>query len=236
LKLLTTIFFILTFGPTFGQMFSYPTIKSNGNSTADFVPAGWTTIDSAIGDLNSDNLDDLALILQHSDSVTLIKIEDDYSDTVRTQSRILVVAFRNVITKQYDLVEQSNTFILNHDNPIMDEPFQDISISSGVLKIDFRIWLSMGSWETSNNSYKFRYQDNDFKLIGADFNSANRGSGETEDRSYNFLTKKVKVTKGNFSTDKKHKPLLRSFNSAELKTFKTFKEPFTYEVEKDFYL
>jgi hypothetical protein len=225
----------LTLGLAFGQNFIYPTIKSNGGTITKFVPDGWAVLDSAFGDLNGDKLDDIAFVLQHRDSIVLTKTEGGYSDTVTTQPRILVLVFYNSITKQYDLIEQSNSFILTHDNPTMDEPFQDISISLGVLKIDFHIWYSMGSWEMSNNSYKFRYRENQFKLIGADYNSANRGSGEMEDRSYNFLTKKVKVTRGNFSSDKQ-KIDWRTFDFKELKTFRTFIEPFTYEVEKDFYL
>lgn len=225
----------LTLGLAFGQNFSYPTIKSNGQSITNFIPDGWKVLDSASGDLNGDKHADIAFILQHRDSVGVVKTENGYSDTLITQPRVLVLGFYNGETKQYDLVEQSNSFILNHDNPNMDEPFQDISISSGVLKIDFYIWYSMGGWGMSTNSYKFRYQDNQFQLIGADYNSSNRSSGETEDRSYNFLTKKVKVTTGNFSTDK-HKSLLRAFDFKELQNLKTFKEPFTYEVEKDFYI
>ena len=85
----------------------------------------------------------------------------------------------------------------------------------------------------SNNSYVFRYQENEFKLIGADYNYTNRGSGKTENRSYNFLTKKVKISIGNISSDKE-KTILRPFKYNKLKTFKTFNRPFTWEIEKDF--
>jgi len=233
LRAFLIIVLTLTFGLTFGQDFLYPTVKSNGDSVTDFVPSGWTILDSAFGDLNNDNLDDIAFVLQRKDSITFIRQE--FNDTVITQPRILAIAFYNASTKQYDLVEQSNSFILNHDNPIMDDPFQDISISKQVLKIDFNIWSSMGSWEMSNNSYKFRYQDKEFKLIGSDYNSVNRGSGETEDRSYNFLTKKIKHVSGNISSDKQ-KINWKTFKIGELKTFRTFTKPFTWEVETDFYL
>lgn len=219
----------------FGQGFTYPIIQQRTSTPDSFTPKGWAVLKSATGDLNHDESDDLALVLQHNDSVSIITQEDGYVDTVVCQPRILVIAFYNPATKQYDKVEQSNTFILCHDNPNMEEPFQDISIHNRVLKIEFFIFYNMGSWEMSNNSYNFRYQDNAFTLISADDNTVNRGSGETENRSYNFLTKKVKVTTGNISSDK-GKTIWQTISINELKTLKTFKQPFTYEVEKDIFL
>ncbi len=169
-QLLTTIF-LLTFGIAFGQDFSYLSINNQGKDINSFIPNGWTLLDSTKGDLNKDNHNDLVLIIQHKNSVTIIKNDSDYSDTVLTQPRILIILFHNQTANQYQLVEQSNSFILNHDDPNMEEPYQDISVSNGVLKIDFQIFMNMGGWGMSNNSYKFRYQANQFVLIGADYNS-----------------------------------------------------------------
>jgi hypothetical protein len=190
-------------------------------------------LDTTKGDLNGDKNDDIAFIIQYKDSVSIEKIEFEEIDTVITQPRILIIAFFNPINKEYELIEQNNSFVLNHDNPNMDEPFQDIVITKGILRLDFAIFMNMGGWGMSNNSYKFRYQKNEFKLIGSDYNYTNRGSGEIENRSYNFLTKKVEKSTGNISSDKEKK-ILRSFKFHTLKTFKTFNQPFTFEVEKDF--
>jgi len=233
-QLLTTIF-LLTFGIVFGQDFSYPSINNQGKDIDSFIPNGWKLLDSTQGDLNKDNQNDLVLIIQHKDSIRIIKNNFDYNDTVLAQPRILIILFHNQTTNQYQLVEQSNSFIFNHDNPNMEEPYQDISIFNGVLKIDFQIFMNMGGWGISNNSYKFRYQDNQFVLIGADYYSVNRGSGDTEYRSYNFLTKKLRVATGTIESDK-HKIVWRTIDLKEFKTLKTFNHPLTWEVEKDFYL
>lgn len=230
-QLLTTIF-LLTFGIAFGQEFSCPSINNQGKDINSFIPNGWTLLDSTQGDLNKDNHKDLALIVQYKDSVTILNIDND---TVLTQPRILIILIYNQATNQYQLVEKSNSFILNHDNPNLEDPYQAISINNGVLKIDFSIFNIMGGWGMSNNSYKFRIQDTDFVLIGADYHYVNRGSGETEDRSYNFLIKKVKISTGTLESDKQ-KVIWRTIDLKELKTFKTFKQPFTWEVEKDYYL
>jgi hypothetical protein len=238
-RILLTTFFALMFGHTFAQAFNYPAIKMNGKSVNDFVPTGWTILKSAEGDLNNDKAADFAFILQHNDSVTIIKHDSDfnpnYNDTSIFQPRILCIAFYDPITKQYDLKEQSDSFILCHDQQNMEDPFQDISISKGVLKIDFFIFMNWGGWGMSNNSYKFRFMNNDFYLIGADYNYLDRGSGESEDRSYNFLTKKVKIAKGKGPSDKV-RIIWRTFSVKELKTFETFQQPFTWEIEKDFFI
>ncbi|MEO6836778.1 MAG: hypothetical protein ABI185_00215 [Ginsengibacter sp.] len=235
MKILATIFLALILGTSSGQSFNYPSIKQKGNSIHDFVPKGWIILKSTKGDLNNDQYNDIAFVLQHRDSVSLSKDEDGISDTVITQPRILIIAFFNNVKKQYDLVEQSNSFILYYDNPSMDEPFQNISIANQILKINFSIFYNMGSWQTSTNSYKFRFNDNEFKLIGADYNSTMRNTGETEDRSYNFLTKKVRVITGNIENNKR-KTKWKPVDAKKLKTFKTFTQPFTWEVEKDFFI
>jgi hypothetical protein len=232
---LLTIFFLLKIALSLGQGFTYPTIKNNGHNVFDFIPNGWKLLDSASGELNNDRYTDLAFVIEHIDSVSLVKSDETYLDTVITQPRILILAFYNSKSNQYDLVQQSNTFILNHDNPSMEEPFQAISISVGILKIDFSIFMNAGSWGMSNNAYKFRYQDNQFHLIGADYFYTNRGSGETENRSYNFVTKKVKISTGTISNDKQ-KIVWRVFELKEMKTLETFIKPFTWEVEKGYYL
>ena len=233
LQLLTI--FILNFGSSFGQVFSYPTVNSYGQKFADFIPNGWTVLDSAKGDMNKDGKDDLALVIQFRDSVLITIVEYGELDTVLTQPRMLLLAFYNIISKRYELVERSNTFILTHDQNNMEEPFQDISISKGVLKIDFNIFMNSGGWGTFTNIYKFIYQDKEFRLIGADHNYLNRGSGEMEERSYNFLTKKVKLSTGKLSSDVM-KTRWKNFNLSDVKTLKTFIQPFTWKIDKYFYL
>ena len=75
--------FVLTifFAVTYGQEFSYPAIKLTGRSITDFVPVGWTILDSAYGDLNKDGKKDAAIVIEHKDSISL---ENSLEDTVLT--------------------------------------------------------------------------------------------------------------------------------------------------------
>jgi hypothetical protein len=226
---------LLHFSLASGQTFVYPKIVGYGKTMTDFIPNNWTVLGSAKGDLNHDQMNDFALVIQFRDSVWVSNTENDYSDTVKAQPRILMIAFYDEETKQYKLIEQSNTFILLHDNPAMDEPFQDMSVSHDILEINFQIFMNMGSWEMSSLSYKFQYKNREFILIGADNNSTNRASGETEDLSYNFLSRQVKISTGNISIDKQ-KTKWRRLQMEKSKTLKTFNQPLTWEVEKGLFL
>ena len=225
----TVLTFILLFISAFlwGQGVLYPTINTKGQQLKDFIPAGWMILDTATGDLNKDNLQDAAIILQHKDSIAMIK---DVEDTVITQPRILIILFKNRADNSLELVQQSNSFILMHDSPTMDDPFQELNIYAGILEIKFRLFYNMGSWNASTASYKFRYQKREFVLIGADSFSLHRATLDFEEYSYNFLTKKRSLTKGNDNTGKK-KTIWKALNISPLKTLKTFTAPFTWEVE-----
>jgi len=226
--------FILTiyFSVSYGQDFAYPSIKSTGLSISDFIPTGWTILDSTYGDLNKDGAKDAVIIAQHKDSISLI---NSLEDSILTQPRMLLILFKKTADNSYELAEQSNSFILKHDNPTMDDPYQDVTIKNGILEIKFHLFYNIGSWHVTNAVYKFRYQQGQFVLVGANNSYFHRGTHEFEEYNYNFLTKKRTLTQGNENKRSK-KTNLKSLNNSELKTLKTFREPFTWEVEPNIFL
>ncbi len=234
MKYSAIIFFNLIFGFSFGQSFTYPIINQTAISEGDFAPSNWRVLKLAKGDLNNDKIDDIALVIEYKDSAVISNQLAEYIDTVVCKPRILIIAFYNHAKKQYEKVEQSNTFILCHVNPLMDEPFKAITISKKIIKIDFHLWNSEDSWWMSNPSYKFLFKDNDFILTGADSHIENRATGSREIRKYNFITKKVKVNSSFYPTKKPK--TWRKLEIKELPTLKTLKTPFTYKVENDYYI
>jgi hypothetical protein len=106
------------------------------------VPISWKILDSAYGDLNKDGIKDVAIILQHKDSVSII---NGLQGTVLTQPRILIILFKNLFDRSFGLIEQSSSFILKHDNSSMDDPYQEMTIKNGVLEIKFHLFYNMGS-------------------------------------------------------------------------------------------
>lgn len=228
MRLLLLILSFFVAGASSAQQFSYPAIRSAAYTIEDFIPQGWMILDSATGDLNKDKLNDAAIVLLHKDSILWV---GSGGDTVTTQPRMLIILFQHS-AGGFTLVEQNNTLIMIDDgNAYSDNPFQDISISKGILELQFHF---MGTSLTGIN-YKFRYQQNDFVLIGADRTSRHRASADFEQYSYNFLTKKRSLTKGNDETGTE-KTTWKNVNIPQLKTLKTLKEPFSWEVEKYVYL
>lgn len=239
-KLLLTLIFLCTVPTFFAQdEFPMPTkadytvLPKKASRPADFIPSGWKVMGEAEGDLNGDKRNDVALVIKATDPKFITKHEGLGSNPFDTNPRVLAILFRE--NDEYKLVRQSNSFIAMADFPTMTEPFQGVKITNGVLQIDFEIFLSAGGWGMSNQNYKFRYQKGKFELIGADKTDIQRNTGELESRSYNFITGKVKISKGNIE-GKKNKVTWRNYKLKHLKTFETFPKPFQWEVERDYFL
>jgi hypothetical protein len=211
----------------------YPNLLKSGKSVDDFIPKGWETMGKACGDLNGDKADDCVLVINAKESKFLNKNESLGSDVFDTNPRVLLVLFKD--KNGYKAVKQSNSFISPPDSPTMTEPFQTVDIKNGVLELSFELFSSAGSWEMSSASYKFKFLGGDLVLIGADKTETMRNTGEMESRSYNFLTGKVKISTGNTSSDKE-KVSWKTYKLKKLKTLETFKAPFSWKMEPDFYL
>lgn len=164
--------------------FVYPKLAQKGKKMADFVPKDWAIIKSDTGDLNKDKLDDLAFVIEYQKD----KKEDDYGVGY---PRILVVVFQK--DGEYQLSIQNNKFIMLADEGgMMGDPFEDLFIKKGVLNINF----TGGSSELWSFYYKFRFQNDDWYLIGEDNNDFNRNTGEYRSESINYSTSKMQTKSG----------------------------------------
>jgi hypothetical protein len=228
MKKLILILFILSSLSSLGKSNIFELINQ-GDSLTSLVPNGWKILTYSYGDLNNDGIDDLALIIQGTDS-TKIKLCDGFSvDTIDLNPRILAIYFKNSQTNKFEKQLQSDSFILIREEPAMDDPFDTIEISNdGILKIDFHIFYNVGSWFMSRNSYKFRFQNNEFELIGYDSDEVIRNSGETTNYSINFSAKKICIKKGSISEDKPKSVKWKKFNLKKLKTIESLGKPFNW--------
>ena len=241
-KLLISLFILVSCGSfqhVFSQDFNqprnsdYPNLAKSGKSINDFLPKGWETVGKAQGDLNGDKIEDCALVIKANLSKFLNKNDGLGSNPFDTNPRVLIILFKD--QDGYKIAKQSNTFIVAPDSPTEEEPFQDVSIKKGVLELSFQLFSSAGSWSTTTASYRFKFLNGEFVLIGADKTDAMRNSGEMKSRSYNFLTTRLKVSTGNSSSDRE-KVRWRTHRLKKLKTLDTFKAPFSWKIESDYYL
>jgi hypothetical protein len=206
-------------------------IASKEQSLDKFIPDNWVIVDTAIGDLNNDNVEDVAIVIQNTDKKNIILSDTlNGADFLNINPRSLIVLFKDPNTNEYKQIIKNDKFIPIDGTPPEIGPYGDIEIKKGNLKLNFSIFYSAGRSDASSNSYLFRYQNNDLALIGAETSYTHRMTGESVKYSINFLTKKYSITSGNeFDEKVKPKTEWKTFELNELKTLSTLPEAYTWE-------
>jgi len=204
-------------------------LPTRGMSLEDLMPTGWRLLDHTVGDLNQDQRPDLAFVIQGTDPTRREAPPTPHLDSVDLNPRSLAVYFQQA-DGSYRLITQADGFIPLRDSPNMDDPFDGVGVTPrGVLQIDLHYFFSMGSWTTSDHSYKFRYQNERFELIGYDSNEVHRGSGEVERFSFNFSTRKMSRTTGSIIEGSPTETQWDRYQLDRLKSLEELREPFTWE-------
>lgn len=210
-----------------------PAIMTKAASPSGFVPRGWKTFMTTEGDLNKDGLADAVLILQQTDPGRIIKNPETLGpDSLDLNARILLVLFRDS-AGGYRLAARNDGFLPapgNVENPCESDRLFDtdaLKISKGVLTLRFHFWSSCGSYGMSIDDYVFRYQQDQFRLIGYAAESTSRATGAIDKYSVNFSTRKtIRVTGENMFEEPKEKPrtITRSFAPVALPDLETLTE------------
>lgn len=179
---------------------NYPTIARQSATPEGFLPRQWTLEARAIGDLNGDTRPDAALVLHMADPRNRISPSWDPNTKYDTNPRMLIVAFAKK-EGGYELAAADHKLIPRRENPNQDEPFDEVKIVGGTLRVKMHLFLEAGGWRMGGSAYTFRWQDGAFKLIGFDRDSLIRNSGETEEVSINYLTGRKELKTGNIGSD-----------------------------------
>jgi hypothetical protein len=215
----------------------FPVLSKQGKAMKDLVPTRWVAIDSTRGDLNQDKLDDLALIFEFHAAVKEKRAYGDNTTDLITElqkPRILAVYFKNKNSTGYTLSLQNNDFILRSDEGgMLGDPLQPMTISENKIQLNFQ---GGGNWKWVLN-YAFLYQNKEWYLAEANNLSTHKVTGEMSSKSYNFITKKVQVTESNaFSRSATNRFTERDLKMDRLRTFSTFKKPWTWHIATDEFL
>lgn len=202
-------------------------LKKTGSVVEDFIPNGWALWAVTYGDLNKDKLTDVVLVIQKQDASNILtKVSGSMEVEYDANPRIIMILFKSA-KGGYILAEFSDSFILKNSNPARIDPFQAVTVSSnGVLIIDFQFYYISGKEEMNNSTYKFRYQNNKFELIGVEVMKATADTGESIDHSFNFMTGKMCTTYRNLHKNTEPTEKWETFKLDELKNLKTILSPY----------
>lgn len=119
--------------------------------------------------------------------------------------------FNRPVLKIYFLDENADFDLYQQYDNVLPHPqdeavIVDMNVSitdKGVLKIDASNFAAMGSYDSSDHSYLYRFQNGDFYLIGEQHTEFARNTGEYTTVSINYSTSKKQTTKGNKFNNKK---------------------------------
>lgn len=174
------------------------TVPLTGATTKAFVPKGWKAQDEQTGDLNGDGMPDAVLQLIED----LPKTKDEF----RERTRALLILFKTADGKYTRAAVAGRLLMCGGCGGMLggtgDSADADVKIEKGVLLVS---QLS-GSRESTDLLQRFRYDasSKQFLLIGQDVTNRDRGTGDSEVTSTNYLTGKqvIERRKYNEKTEK----------------------------------
>lgn len=188
MKKLAFIFLISFTTNSFG--FALP---KTAKSPTEFIPAGHVVFKEIRGDLNKDGLEDYVFVIKGTNKDEIVI--DNFGREVDRNRRGIIIVFGG--ENQYELILENRKCFSseNEDGGVYFPPELGVFIEKGVLRFHY-----FGG-RYGFQSYKFRYQNSDFELIGYD-SSSNHGPVVNRTTSINFLTKKMQI-KENINQDAK---------------------------------
>ncbi len=219
------------------KAFIFPKVKQQGSSIDQLSPKNWNVIDTAYGDLNNDQTADLALVFEFNKTIDETRVYgDNTTDIIKeTQKpRILAIYFKDKLTGNYNLSMQNNDFILrSEEGGKHGDPLQQIAIKDQQLYLRFQ-GGSEWRWELG---YTFRFEHKDWFLTNAINLYYNQNSGDMTERIYDFKTRELFTTNGNlYQRDIANQRTSEVLYFSQLRTFKTFKKPWAWEILPNVYL
>lgn len=217
------------------QSFKFPVVPAQGKTIKALIPTQWKVIDSVYGDLNGDKTEDLALIFEFYASVKENRAYGDNTTELITEiqrPRILAIYFK--AGRNYKLITQNNNFILrSEEGGAMGDPLRPLSIADNKLNVAFE---GGAGWRWKLN-YSFKYQDNDWQLTKAGNYAYHNTSGEMNDKQYDFVNKKRIVISGTVANkDANNEKTEQPLQVRTMRTFQSFKKPWTWQIGPDEYL
>ncbi len=180
----------------------YSALPKLAAAAESFVPPGWEIEVKQEGDLNTDGLKDLLLVLRASDPANIVNNDPGSPGerSIDTNPRLLAVAFARK-EGGYVLALECRELIPRHDNPTIDDPFGHADIAEGAVRVGLHLWANAGTWYTSDTTFIFEYRGKAFRLVGYEDYTTKRNTGQTWELKLDFVACKAELTVGSFSDE-----------------------------------
>ena len=167
-------------------------LKQQGTSAEQIVPKGWEHSE-AEGDLNKDGIKDLVVLAKPNFKENMQTRDDGYEYNFNPY--ILAIYFGQAEGGFKQWKQYEDMFEPDSEWSSVDV---DIEITErGTLNISPDHFASAGSYDTSQTTYTFRFQNGDFYLIGKECTEMSRSTGEMTTVSENYLTWKRQTIEDN---------------------------------------
>ena len=173
----------------------YPELARTGRTSKDFVPAGWAIERESRGDLTGDGRADQVLVLREQDPAKRIMRPLRPDEPMDSNPRMLVLLLAQG-DGSFALGVANHTLIPRWTEPFDDDPLfdpEDVSIANGALHVSLTL---PAAGAEGRFSYTLRWQDGGLKLIGYDYEAAQRGPGDIDALSVNYLSGRAKRSHG----------------------------------------
>lgn len=157
----------------------------------DVFPSNCDTVCFQLGDLNNDGVQDMVICATPRNPENMMVRDDGYE--YNFNKPVLAIYFGQD-GENYSLFKEYPNTIPGAEDEFAFVTVEPEITEEGVLNLGLEWFYSAGSSAVDQNSYLYRYQDGDFYLIGSETQSYSRMSGEAENVSSNYLTKKQLTT------------------------------------------
>lgn len=171
---------------------SFPKLPKQSEKLADFVPDFWIVEYLKQDDLNNDGQLDTVMVVKNQEASKVIRLDSNSDMKIDTNERMLIVLFAE--DKMWKLIKQNTTLIPKVSVSSPEDPFNGV-VYGYVDTKNHTLSIRIGYFENDlgSNTSTFRWQNNDFYLIGYDTYSRHRATGEETTTSYNFLTNRQNI-------------------------------------------
>lgn len=177
------IFLLLNSQNVIAQTNILSTLPKQGKTAEEFIPASYESLNTVEGDLNKDGMADVVIVAN--------KRDEKNASADKKPARLLIILFKN--KTGYELSIASDKAIMKaNSGGAMGNGFDNITIENSVLTIEH----AGGSSSRWSSTHKFRYQNNDFYLIGKHSISADANkfceslddNANLDDEDINYIT------------------------------------------------